>query len=356
MGTTTLLTLQARLQSAMGDDRGVYTDKYLDAINSAIRQIYPNLARKVDNTELITGNILPPFNWTSTTALQFYTSPSGTLTKTTTAGKTRNGETSAYVLASGADDGIVLDSNSYPRLLDLMDKQITLKCWAYPQTADDAFLDIITTDNAGTDTTKSSTTACPAGAFTLLEIEDYEIPDDIVRIRIKLRVHTTAKYVYFDLPRLTGRDIREYLLPYDFQNGNVRQVYIQSTSYSDDACDDLHPLFYEQPEWAVVTDGVYKYLKLPPLSGERRIGLIGDCPLETLSSGTDPISLDGEKIDLLIAYAAYLLYEMKMGTVSALDVSRYERLTAYWFAKYQRLLSQHAQGIPPSTFKIGYDD
>lgn len=355
MGTTTLATLQTRLSQKIGDEDQIHGAYYELAINDAIRETYPDVHKPLDDTSLITGNILPPFNWTSSSALDIYTSPSGTLAKTTTAGYYRHASGSAKVTASGADDAIVLDSNAFPRLLDIMDKSVSLKCWAIPEDADDAFLDIITTDSDGNDTTKSSTTSCTAGVFTLLEIEDYDVPDDIVRVRIKLRVHTDTKYAYFDPPRLTGKTNYEYLLPYDFQEGTVEEVHIQSSSYSDDACDDLHPRYGNAViGHDIIQDGTRKYIFIPYSSSKRRVRLIGHCPLEALSSSTDTISLDDKLVDLLITYAAFRIFERQIGTAASTEVSRYQSRANYWYGKYQGLLRTHAMPRKSQTLKIGY--
>jgi len=353
MSTFTLTVLMGKLGVTIGDTNGAYIDKYKDALSNTIEEIYPALHRKLDNTELITGNILPPFNWnTDGDELDFYTEPTGTLAQTTTAGLFRGGESSALVTASGADDGIVLDSNAYPRLLDLMDKTVSLKCWVNPEVADDAFLDIITTDSAGSDTTESSTTACPADVFTLLEIEDYAVPDDITRLRVKLRVHTDTEYAYFDPPRLTGKTVYEYLLPYDFQHGEVLQVWLQSSG----DCDDLHPRFDTLiTNFGEITDGGYKYLKLPSLGANKRIRLIGDCPLESLDSGTDYITLDDDRrLRLLLVYAGHLVYEMKMGVVASESVGRYQLLSVKWRDKYRELLPHLGMSRTMPYLKIGY--
>lgn len=354
MGTTALSVLQTKLQAAIADDKRVYWEHYSDALNNAIREVYPNLHRPLDDMSLITGNILPPFIWNADgDELDFYTEPTGALAKTTDGAYYRNGPNSALVTASGANDGIILDSNAFPRLLDLMDKTVSFKCWVISEDLSDAFLDVITT-LSGSDTTESSTTTCPVGVLTLLELEDYSIPDDVERIRAKLRVKSDGKYVYFDPPRVIGMTLREYCLPKDFQDGHISQVYIQTSGYSDDICDDLHPSSWEKVYgWGIINDGSYKYLRLPAgYSNNRRIRLVGHCPLESLSATTDTISIDGEKPNLLIAYAAHLLFEMEMGVPSATDVSRYERLSVYWLNKYYRMLPQLKMATPSGTMKI----
>ena len=353
--TTTLRVLEDKLAVAIGDIKQTYANHYANAINNAIREIYPNLHKRLEDKTLITGNILPPFIWnTDGDELDFYTEPTGTLAKTTTAGLFRNGENSASVTASGADDYLYISSNDYPRLLDLMNRDIDYKGWAYPQTADDAFLTIYTVKADGTAQTLNSTTSCPASKFTLLELEDQPINDNIVEIQFRMRVHTSGQYVYFDPPRAIGMNIYEYLLPQDFQDGFVSSVEIQTSGYSDDICDDLQPRSWEKVyNWSIVNDGSYKYLRLPAgYSNGRKIRLIGYCPLETQTADTSTISLDGEKVNLLIAYAAYLLYEMVESVPASGDVSRYERASSKWLSKYYRLLPMMKMATPRMSMNL----
>ena len=317
--TTTLLSLRSKLQTAIGDENQVYADNYSDAITNAIKQIYPDLFRYLDNRDLVTGNILPPFNWSTTALLDIYTEGAGTTLKNTDGDYIWRGLSSLKATASGADDYWYISSNDYPRLLDLMDKTIDFKCWVYPEVTDDAFLTIYTVKADGTAQTLNSTTSCPAGKHTLLELEDQSINDDIVEIQFRLRVHSTTKYVYFDQPRVTGRDIHEYLLPTDAKKGVISRVYIQPSGYSDDICDDLHPKFPDSSEVfnsKVFSDGTYKYLYLPTSTSKRQIKLEGYHPLETLSVDTDTITPDGKEIELLIDYAAHLMFEMECGSIA----------------------------------------
>lgn len=359
MGTTALSVLQTKLQTAIGDDKRVYFKRYDNAINNAIREIYPSLHRPLEDISLITNNILPPFNWTSTTALSFYTTANLTsITKTTDPQYFHNGPTSAKALASAADGYLYISSHDYPPLLDLMDKTINYKCWAQPQTALDAFLTIYTIQPDGTAQTLNSTTASYADKLDLIELEDQELNDDLFEIQFRMRVHTNAEYIYFDPPRATDLTVREYLLPTDFQNGRIAQVYIQTSGYSDDICDDLLPTSWERCwHWDVIDKAIngtlYKFLRLKEsFTSERRIRLVGTTPLESLSATTDTISLDGEKVNLLIAYVAHLLYEMEMGVPSATDVSRLEKASAYWWGKYRSLLPRLSMTAPSGTMKI----
>ncbi len=317
MGTTALIVLQSSLGTLIGDSQGEYSSGYTDAINNASKEISDDLFVPLDNMDLITGNILPPFLWSTTALLDFYSEPSGTLLKTTDGDYIRRGSTSAKITASGANDVLYIDSTDYPRLLNVMGKTIEFKDYAHPVDADDdAFLTIQYTESDGTSTTANSTTECDSGEFTLLEKEQ-AIPDDIKQIQFRMRVLTTLQNVYFDMPRVTGLTVREYLLPKDFQDGYLSRVQIQTSSYSDDACDDLHPTSWETVYgWRIIEEGGYKYLRLPAgYPNERQIRLIGYKMLETLSDGADTASIDGEQVNLLLAYAAGKLFQIESQTL-----------------------------------------
>ena len=333
--------------------------KKLLAINRTIEEIYPDLVKLLEDRSLITGNILPPFRWSSASALELYTLATGTLAKNTDGAYIWRGKTSAKITASGADDFLSINSNKYPRLLDLMGKTITFKCWVYPEVANDAFLTIYTLKADGTAQTLNSTTACPAGKKTLLELKDQSINDDIQFIEFRLGVQTNTKYVYFDEPRVTGRDLYDYLLPSDFDNGHISKVYIQTSGYSDDICDDLLPRNWERIygsefQTREIGGSLYKHIRLPQLySSKRQLKLIGYCPLEALSADTGTISTDNKQaIDLLIAYAAYLLYRMEEGIPASKDISRYEQASSKWLGEYYRLLPNAKMVTPRGTLNL----
>lgn len=328
------------------------------AINDAIRETEPVLYKPLEDKSLITGNILPPFNWSTTSALRIYTSPTGTLAKNTNGAYYWRGPTSAKVTASGADDCLSINSNNYPGLLDLMGHSITFKCWVYPEVANDAFLTIYTLKADGTAQTLNSTTACPALKKTLLKLEDQNINDDIQYIVFRLIVHTDTKYVYFDQPRVTGQDLHEYLLPEDFQTGHLLRVFLQTSGYAEDACDDLHPrdwerLFSYNLYDVLIGTTFYKYLRLNYLfSSKRQLRLIGTGMLEELSADTDTITLDEPEVRLLIAYAKYKLFQVEQVPISSEDIARYGSASAMAYAEYQRLLPSLAMSHPSATLRL----
>ena len=314
------------------------TDK-VSAIQDAILEKYPQTFLYLDNRDLVTGNILPPFNWATSSTLDVWTEPTGTLAKNTDKTYIWRGSSSAKLTASGANDYLYVTSDVHRRLLDLMGENVDFKCWVYPEVADDVFLTIYTVQKDGTTQTLNSTTTTYAGKKCLIELEDQSINDDIEHFEARLRVKTDTKYGYFDMPRLTGKDVHEYMLPKDFQDGDVSEVYIQTSGHSDDACDDILPINWHQVYNSKIRDdGTYKYLYLPNSYGDnKQIRLIGQKPLESLSSATDTISLDQEHIRPLIAYALYLLFERQKDGASSEDIGRIEYTAQYWLGKYNQL-------------------
>jgi hypothetical protein len=357
-GGDTKITVYGDAFTTDGSDKATFEIHRYDpdqkdrAINNAGKELYESapLFKLLADETVITGNILPPFIWTSSSALALYSTSNATIAKTTTGGLFRNGNNSALATVSAADGYLCLSSDDYPRLLDLMDKSVDFKGWAYPSTADDAFLTIYTVQADGTEQTLNSTTTCPASKFSLLELENQSLNDDITQIQLRMRVHTSDENAYFDQPRVIKAGIQDYMLPEDFQNGELCQVWIQSSSYSDDACDDIHPRYSPVFGWKTFTDGGYKYLHLPSVpSSNRKLKLVGYCPLEDdLSADTDTMSIDERHKPLLLAYAAYLLYEMKRGTVAGTDTGRYDAECLRWLSKAEMLKQSGLRMTPPS--------
>ena len=211
-----------------------------------------------------------------------------------------------------------------------------------------------------TSQTLTSTTDAPAGQWTLLELNDQKINDDIVDIDFRMIVDTNAKYVYFDAPRVTGQNQLEYLLPITYQDtaidekGGLYQVYIQTRGYSEWACDDLYVRDWERLyQYRITNDGTYNYLKLPVYYTEnRQIKLIGIKPLEAVSSYAGTVSIDGQYVNKLVAYAKYKLFQQMEGTISSEDASRPESLMAKAYGEYMRLA--HLRMTPPkATMQLG---
>ena len=327
------------------------------AINRAIEEIYPALHKKIDNQTLVGGNWLPNAHfedWVLTTSPDKYSLSNCTAAKTSTAGLHRGGAYSSKVTATSADGYMVISSDDFPRLLDLMNETIDFKCWAYPEVQDDAFLTIYTLKADGTAQTLNSTTTCPATKWTLLELEDQTINDDIVKIEFRFRVHTNAKYAYFDDARVSGVSLTEYLLPTSLKKGAIQQIYIQTGSHAEDPCDDIHATLWARVwMWDVIDDGTDKWLVIPQgYTTLGRIRLIGSSPLDNLSADTDTVNLDeGGRLNMLYNYAAFKLFEME-GKPFNMEAQGQRVDESDFYGKYMRLRRLHAMTTPSGTLRV----
>tara|TARA_Y100000310_G_scaffold144390_1_gene143651 strand:+ start:22395 stop:23729 length:1335 start_codon:yes stop_codon:yes gene_type:complete len=335
-------------------------DYYINAFNDAVRETFPTFNKQYDIMELVTGNILPNSHfrdWAVSTAPDKYSMQDANITATadTTGGNYRGGAKSmkATTGVGGAGKYVYISSDSYPRLLDLMGLSVSFYCWANPEDADDATIEIYTKQADGTAQTLTSTTTCPAGEFTLLKLESQDLNDDLVEIQFRFKIATASKYVYFDHARALGRNQVEYLLPTDIKDGRLASVKIQSRGYSDRKCDDIFPREWEPIyHWNIVNDGTDKFLQLGSLHLEDRIiRLTGYAPMSTVSAYTDTIEADGEVINRFIAYAKYKLYQSIEGPVSSQAIGRYESQSAKAYREYLRL-SHISMPIPKHSLKL----
>ncbi len=334
--------------------------KYITAFNDTSREISDVLFKSLDVSELVTGNILPNSHfrdWTLTTVPDKWALSSANITCTalTTAGLTRGGAKSmnAVTGAAGAASYVYVTSDSNPRLLDLMGKTVSAYVWVYPQTANDATIVIYTLKADSTAQTLTSTTTCPATKWTRLKLESQTLNDDLVKVEVRLAIATNSQYVYFDHAKLYGGSPNEYLLPLDFKAGNIARVEVQTSGYSDDPSDDLKPTHWETDySWSLMNDGTDVYLRLSPYYPDKRlIRLIGHAPMTTVTAYTDTVEVDGDRLNLFIAYAKYKLYQAIEGPVSSQDVSRYESNSAKAYNEYLRLLPKKRMHSK-STMKI----
>ncbi len=323
------------------------------AINRALEELYPALYQRLDDMTLITNNALPDGHfedWTSTSALRFYSTSSTTLLKTSSsAGLTRGGLYSAKSTASGTGGYFYISSDTYPRLLDLAGHTITVKAWSYPQTANDPTIVIYTIKPDGTTTqTLTSTTTAAAGKYTQIKLEDQVINTDIEEIQIRFVTATNGQYVYWDDARIEAPyTLHEYMIPPDFRLGHISQVLIQrvgSTLNTDwDMCDDIRPQLWDWVEHRTFNDNTYEYLYLPAsISSNRRMRLVGERPFTIFSADTDTITLDAQRVELLVACAAYKLFNRLQTPVSSTDKTRFANEISRWNYEYTKLLSSHS--------------
>lgn len=327
-----------------------------DCILRAIDENYPALHRRLDDRTLILGNALPNGHFedqtTSGTPDKWAFSNASGAKETT---NTRGGTNAIKVTASSGNGYITLKSDNWRRILDLQGKTVSFKCWALPEMANDATLVIYTKQADGTAQTLSSTTTCPAGEFTLLELEDQTLNDNLVELEFRCKVTTNTKYVIFDDARVTGEYVHDYLLPVSFQRGYLSRAERQTFGSNDDICDDISLSVPYEPVYGkeIVDDGSDKFLRIPyDTSGLNRLRLIGYQPLESLSAASDTITLSAEKVQVIIAKAAYLLVKKLGGPVGADDTEKYQSDMAMFDYDYRRLLTRHRMQTPTQTMDV----
>ena len=356
-GTTTYATTGGVL-TAMG---AAFTGSTIDAtcrlhrfdpriksqcIIRACEAVFPTLHLRLEDISLITGNILPdPLESFPTTAtLTWWTAKSGgTIAQTTTGGQFRYGKYGCSYDAGAAGDYLYLSSDTYPRLLDLQGQTVDAYVLAYPENANDGYIEIYTSSNDGSTTqTLTSSTTNAAGVYTLLKLENQAINDDLDEIQIRLKVGTSGGYVIFESPFVGGRNMPELMLPDSFRDGELTHVYMQDHFHSDVPCYDLNPFATmsggKELKFSILDEGNHRYIRFDrPPPAKRRLRLTGYEPLETLvqSTKTGTITLDEEAIPYLIKYAAFLYNDRVSKPISAEDVVRY-KLEKY--EKQQELL------------------
>jgi hypothetical protein len=334
-------------------------DKCLKAINEATKETFPSLGRFVEDISLISGNWLPNGHfeqWASTSYPDYYELTNVTATETTTDGLHWAGASSAKLTASAGNGYMYIDSDTYPKLLDLMNKSITFKSWAYPEVADDATITIYTLQADGTAQTLTSTTTCPATKWSLLILKEQMLNDNLVYIRFQWNVKTNAKYVYYDNSRVIGDQLDQYFLPSDAHNSDILGVYIQEDTYSNDTldpCDNLQPDRWAKVfNWQYCYNGQSSWLDIPDLTSLRLIRITFFSPLEQLSSAADTITLDGRRVNLLLAYARYKLFQQEKGLPSSQDIARLDKMENEAIAEYNKLLPANAVPKPLETIRV----
>jgi len=342
MGTQTLSTLRTRLKETTGDYGLNYAGHYTPAINSSARQLWPELYREIRNDTLVAGSSLKNGHfedWTSSSYPDGYAVSSVTAAEETT--NIWGGSSSAKVTRAGTDGYMYCSVAEQPRLLNLMDRTITFHCAVKASTASQAYIEIYTLQADGTTQTETSSAHSGAGEFEILEINDFTLNDDLVDVQFRFKVITSDGAVYFDNAWVSGGTVYEYYLPLDFQDGTISQVYIQTSGRKDEIADDINlqdSNLERVNGWRVVVSEGTKYLHFPYWANERKIRLIGQAPLEdNLASDTDTMTLDDPQTDLLITYAAGVMYEMEAGVASADDRQRLYDESNRWFSKAQFL-------------------
>jgi len=365
---TTTLSVQGGNLTTDGTTKATYELHQLDpsmkikSINNAARTLSSDIKRDITDLSLVSGNILPDFNWwTAAAAHKFWSSSTMTLARTSPgSGYTRGGRYSMKVTDAGAGDEYVsLHSDNYPRLLDLKGKTISAYVYAYPVTTDDdPEIEFYTAkgDSTGATTdTLTSTTETEKSYYQIVKLENQAIDDDIDTFEIRLKCVTASAVIYYQEPRLMGIDVTDYMLPELFQNANIRRVRYQVSGNADDV--GLNADYQEIFGWDIVPQDIngtyYNFLRLPySLPKGRRIELNGSADLEdNLSSDTDTMNIDDPTTNVLVAQACWELFRQLRGFVTNSANSAYDDEIGYWAGEVTRLKKKLTTKIKSSPIR-----
>ena len=172
----------------------------------------------------------------------------------------------------------------------------------------------------------------------------------------KLRaINDAIREIYPDLFRevddtsiVCNSALYEYNLPTTIQNGEVRQVLI-NTSVMSTTAEGWDRVW----NWAVINSG--QGIRLPGLfSTGRALRVIGIAPINTITNAcldTIPIS-DEPNLTLLTAYSKYKLYQQVGSPVSSQDITRYDTEVAKAYGEYLRVLPRGRMSKPATTIKF----
>ena len=326
------------------------------AINTAIKDIYPILHRRLDLLELRSGDILPNSHfrdWAVSTVPDKWALRNNILVTANTSGGHYWGGSKSAGLNPGsiAEPSLYTSAVEYPRLLDLEGQSITFQAHARADVAQNAFIRIYACNVTNAIQTIQQNISLVAGLWNIARLADQTLFSNLTNIEFHVGiVNVSGDHVWFDNVRVTGLQTQEYLLPTDFRHGGLSRVYIQS----DGDCNTIFPRAWDEIiGWQVMDDGTDKYLRLPAVySNDRYLRLVGVAPLETVSASADTISLGAPDTDLLIALAKYKLYQMAGEPASAHDDARFMTKEAKAYMEYQQLLPRLRMGIPSRVMQI----
>ncbi len=349
-----VLSADAAVNANIRVSRYSYSQKQI-AINTAVKDIYPILHRRLDLLELKSGDILPNSHfrdWAISTVPDKWALYNATAAANTSLGQLWGGSKSAQLNIGAAWGYMFTSERQYPRLLDLGGQSVSFEVKAKAATlaTKTAFIRIYASNVTNAVQEIQANVSLIAGAWNTLRLADQTLISNLTNIGFQMGIADIAANGWFDNARVTGLQTQEYLLPTEFRHGGLSRVYIQSSGY----CNTIFPRTWDEIiGWQVMDDGTDKYLRLPSVySNDRYLRLVGVAPLETVNASSDSISLGAPDTDLLIALAKYKMYQMVGEPASSKDDYRYTTKEGRAYMEYQQLLPKLRMGIPSRVMQI----
>jgi hypothetical protein len=328
--TEGILTFQKNFTAAIAisvtfDIYDFNPDDIKDALNRIINDSYPDIARKIVDTTLIGGNVLPNASfedWASTSYPDYWRTSVSTLTEETTI-KLVDGSAIKAVNAGYA----YLSSDNFPALRDLGGQTVDFYCWAYAAVAATCYLEIYTKEQDGTTTTTTCTTAHTGGSeWELLSLESTSIPDDLAEIQFRLKV-VGANTAYFDNAFVSGGTVTSYVLP--LQIDRVIEAY-SCNDWEEFDVTDQSRIGFRQFE----KDGV-KYIRFGDESAEYKIELHGYAPFSELSTNSTTHTFNIKQQKAITFGACAQLLRSKGAFISSKDESPALKNAMMYEEKYE---------------------
>ncbi len=289
-----------------------------NAINRALRRVYPLLSREILDESLVVDDRLTNSDmetWTGSAFTGWTTVGSPTLTQETT--RVKHGSGSAKVV-SGAGTDAQLTQAPEIDLVAMIGTPAESAFWCWTATASVARLQL----DFGVSTTNGDYHAGDS-SWQLLKVS-VAVPAAATKVQIELQTESGTNTAYFDAGWLKVGPLWQYSLPTTIRKG-PHHVSIQR--------------YEEYPE------GPYDHIIGHPLSG-RRIQLRGTGALSTLAADADTTQVDGPQVEAVSYLATQIAAEMLMGTIAGDDQGDLQTILAINRGAYLEMMNQPALQSP----------
>ena len=291
-----------------------------NAINRALRRVYPLLSREILDESLVVDDRLTNSDmetWTGSAFTGWTTVGSPTLTQDTT--RVKHGSGSAKIV-SGAGTDAQLTQAPEIDLAGVAGTPAEGAFWCWTDTASVARLQL---DFGACGGTTNGDYHSGNSSWQFIKVS-VTVPDDATQVQLEIQVESGTNTAYFDAGYLKVGPIWIYSMPTTIRKG-PHHVSIQR--------------YEDYPE------GPYDHISHHPLSG-RRIQLRGTGALSTVAVDADTTEVDGPQVEAISYLATQIAAEMLMGTVAGDDQGDLQTILAINHAAYVEMINQPALQSP----------
>ena len=289
-----------------------------NAINSAIRQLWPSIYLPIRDESLVVDNLLSNSDFETAASANVHPSWSkvGTPTITDETSIRRHLTNSAKIIASGAVEGQV--QVVQVNIEELIGKTVHAAFWVYATTANWARIRV---DTDGGTTFLSSDYHTGVDEWQYLEIHE-TLPDAATQIGLRLEV-ANGGTAYFDAGWMAVGPIHKMTVPTTILHGPHRV---------EQQADESDP------------NGDYKLMDKAITGRRLRVRGMGALSQPSTDSGT--VEIGDEKVDLIVAKAAEILFQSVRG-----DDGNDRHIPEYWRALVHGRPGTRREGMIHETGK-----